>query len=457
MTKKRRTNNGRIIIDWYTDEEGRRRPITAKKGLTKKVLKKIHASRSKIARSLDEKYRAKRVPAKAETWIKNPGRYDLPDVDMGEISRSRKWVPIELQVGRGSTRSGYTSVITFFIWDPEEKQFVSNNESKNIVGEVKWNYISSTKRFGVFKGEVKVGSIIKVYEKPYKRRGDVEYFLVTEKGLKKLSHKVVEETVTVKGVKVKVKKHILPEVKIEETVSAWIPGTNYAVYSKKEISRMVEKYLSMRAKVKNEIERKIIAARKLAKNEWKDLPEKLKKHLTSTDRVRLSKLAENFAELIEKIEKVIRKHNVLVDLVLVPGSRKIMVSGQTYPIKDELKKLGFKWQIGGIWEKKYVPPAELRLASVKVKLINKALKEGGNVKHVIKGMEILENDLKSLGLMNSTKISFGIYEGKLWIAGSPTYELRHKLKALGYTYSRKHGVWMKEFLIKPESMGDENE
>ena len=51
------------------------------------LAKKIHSRRSKRAKTIDELFAGK-IPAYFETWLGNPGRYDLPGVDLG--TRKRK-------------------------------------------------------------------------------------------------------------------------------------------------------------------------------------------------------------------------------------------------------------------------------------------------------------------------------------------------------------------------------
>ena len=69
------------------------RKLTIREALKKsKVmakLRKIHLKRSKRARSLDEKYAAK-TPKHVATWIRNPGKYDIPGIDMGKQRKTSK-------------------------------------------------------------------------------------------------------------------------------------------------------------------------------------------------------------------------------------------------------------------------------------------------------------------------------------------------------------------------------
>lgn len=55
----------------------------------RKKLLEIHRKRSKRSRSLDERYAGK-VPAYVETWMRNPGKYDIPGVDLGKVKRKGK-------------------------------------------------------------------------------------------------------------------------------------------------------------------------------------------------------------------------------------------------------------------------------------------------------------------------------------------------------------------------------
>lgn len=76
----------RRVIGFYTDKKGRVRPITTP--IKRRVLK-VHLKRSLIARRTDEALKAREAPS-VEEWLKHPNRYDLPGVDMGEKTWSRK-------------------------------------------------------------------------------------------------------------------------------------------------------------------------------------------------------------------------------------------------------------------------------------------------------------------------------------------------------------------------------
>ena len=78
----------------------RRKKVSELTAREKTRLKTIHQRRSKRARSLDEKYAAK-TPVYVSTWIRNPGRYDIPGIDMGKqrkTSRSRKEPDLDVYI-----------------------------------------------------------------------------------------------------------------------------------------------------------------------------------------------------------------------------------------------------------------------------------------------------------------------------------------------------------------------
>ena len=76
-------------IGFYTDEEGRVRPITPRRGrrayTPKLVTRKVGSlsiTRSERSWRQDERKASKRVTEDPEKWSKHPERYDMPGVDM---------------------------------------------------------------------------------------------------------------------------------------------------------------------------------------------------------------------------------------------------------------------------------------------------------------------------------------------------------------------------------------
>ena len=65
----------RNVVGFYTDKQGKVRPITRSSGRRKRMI-----YRSTHALAVDRAMRAKPAPD-AETWMKHPNRYDIPGVD----------------------------------------------------------------------------------------------------------------------------------------------------------------------------------------------------------------------------------------------------------------------------------------------------------------------------------------------------------------------------------------
>jgi hypothetical protein len=81
-------------------------------------------------------------------------------------------------------------------------------------------------------------------------------------------------------------------------------------------------------------------------------------------------------ELVKRVLKEYEKEYVMREKLVITRTgkhvyvkerdNKIMLSGDTYPIKDELKKLGFKWDpVERAW---YAPSAKINISVVKAKL-----------------------------------------------------------------------------------------
>mgnify|MGYP000565994015 CR=1 FL=1 len=81
MARKRKYRSHKLI-GFYTDEEGRVRPITKGVGKIHKKLKHPITWRTEHALRTDRALKARIAPS-AEAWLKNPNRYDLEGVDTG--------------------------------------------------------------------------------------------------------------------------------------------------------------------------------------------------------------------------------------------------------------------------------------------------------------------------------------------------------------------------------------
>jgi ribosomal protein L20 len=85
------------VVGFYTDEEGRVRPITARSGrrrfrvkLVTKVVKGKEITRSERAWKIDEAKQAKNVTEDVEKYAKRPDRLDMPGVDTPSKPKSDK-------------------------------------------------------------------------------------------------------------------------------------------------------------------------------------------------------------------------------------------------------------------------------------------------------------------------------------------------------------------------------
>lgn len=102
----------RTLLGFYTDEDGKVRPITKSKG-TRKAKKNVRKmrltaeqaalasqvmqTRSPRAIQMDMKRLAKIAPS-FEAWLKTPNRYDLPDIDTPDIKAQAKAIKQVLEI-----------------------------------------------------------------------------------------------------------------------------------------------------------------------------------------------------------------------------------------------------------------------------------------------------------------------------------------------------------------------
>jgi len=94
--KKYRT---RKLIGFYTDEEGRVRPITKGVGIlrhpvTSRLKNRKIIYRSQHALAIDKALKA-RVTEDPKKWMRNPNRYDYEGIDTGTKTRKRTQVEVE--------------------------------------------------------------------------------------------------------------------------------------------------------------------------------------------------------------------------------------------------------------------------------------------------------------------------------------------------------------------------
>ena len=98
------------MVGFYTDKQGKVRPITRSSGRRKRMI-----YRSTHALAVDRAMRAKPAPD-AETWMKHPNRYDIPGVDTPKTefepefldflkkNEPQLWESVERNVKRGQSR-----------------------------------------------------------------------------------------------------------------------------------------------------------------------------------------------------------------------------------------------------------------------------------------------------------------------------------------------------------------
>jgi len=87
-----RTKDGRIIIDWYTDDEGRRRPITAKKGKSMRSLKKLRKMRRGLFKPYKWKYLADIVTFKSIGAARDAAEMLLEEFEKAETRAKKRRV-----------------------------------------------------------------------------------------------------------------------------------------------------------------------------------------------------------------------------------------------------------------------------------------------------------------------------------------------------------------------------
>ena len=268
------------------------------KKYTIKQAKKFHSKRSLHAQRIDEVLEAKKAPS-IEYWFKHYNRSDLPEIDMPkQVKKTKKKVrkgSFELRVGTGVTGSGYP--IKYLAYVYENGRWVFLPDSHLVKGEVEWDWISRTKRLGTFRGEAPVGTIIRYYS-IYRKGGRTDFYMVTEKGLKELEKEEVTEEVTrVENCPVILKKWVLKEVNLEIPVSMYVKGW---------ISDFIEQ-----------------------------------KWFTETENIE-----KQIKEYIGHVKEEASRRGKYQ--VTVAGSD-LRIKGETYPIKDKLKGLGFYWIYGNEW------------------------------------------------------------------------------------------------------------
>ncbi|MHA1595647.1 MAG: hypothetical protein ACTSXX_13085 [Candidatus Baldrarchaeia archaeon] len=207
-----------------------------------------------------------------------------------------KMVEFELRVGTGATGSGYPIKYLAYILHENKWIFLPEAVDLGIIdGEVDWDWISSRKRLGTFRGRAPVGTIIRYYCL-YRKRPETIFYRVEEDGLKELKTEIVEEEVgRVEGCQVILRKFVLKEINLEVPQMIFVRGW---------VSKLVEPMFFEE----------------------------------------INGVKEKIAEYVKMVrEKVAEFRKKGVQIVIYAGE--IIARGDTYSYKEQLKKLGFRFSI----------------------------------------------------------------------------------------------------------------
>ena len=241
----------------------------------------------------------------------------------------------EIDVGYGTTGSGYPLKQVLFVWDWDRRSWVNAKDAKNlglIEGKVDWNRVSSKKMFGTLRGKAPIGTLFYYYE--YFRKGSpkITFYVLTEKGLKEVPYSTVKEEIAdIEGNKIIRVYRVIPDLGLKTFAYAYVKGW---IQNKAQIEPV------------------------FSEDDIGKLRDRLKKALEETKRIEA------------------------IPYVSLPG---FILRGDTYRIKDKLKKLGLKYD-GLSWV--------YRIKREKIDEVDKVLEELKKLGVETERVERIVNELK---------------------------------------------------------------
>ena len=228
----------------------------------------------------------------------------------------------EFEVGGGSTGSGYPIKEALFIYDKERGVFTlldeKNAEAYGVKVLGKSTYYSSKKYFKTLHLDLPEGSVVKYYQFYRKGSPSITYYTVRNGELVSLNAETVDEIIGEEGAdKIVLRSTLLPEINLKVPEFIFVKGPTAAT-------------LDLGIKPVSE------------KGKIREIAEEIINFLREKKVPRVSVKATTWVDYLEKRTPE-EKQRIISRGAVGEGSAVLYVEGDTWRIKDELKKLGFKW------------------------------------------------------------------------------------------------------------------